>query len=58
MRRLLALSALLVALSAPSGDAGDPARCARALGIEWTLEDGATERLDAFATCTGDERYR
>jgi hypothetical protein len=51
MRRLLAVAALLVALSGQSGDHGDPARCARALGIAWSVADGATERLDSFAGC-------
>jgi hypothetical protein len=50
MRRLLAGAALLVALVGHWE--ADPARCARALGIEWTLEDGATERLDAFGRCS------
>lgn len=26
-------------------------QCADKLGIEWTREDGATERLDAFRRC-------
>ncbi len=48
----MALAGVLVALSGHWGGSGGPAQCARALGIEWTLEDGATDRLDAFARCT------
>jgi hypothetical protein len=37
--------------------AGTPKTCAEALGIHWTPEDGATERLNAYDACvTGELR--
>lgn len=34
---------------------GTPRTCAQALGIHWTPEDGATERLNAFEACVAGE---
>ncbi|HEX7276274.1 MAG TPA: hypothetical protein VF244_02775 [Acidimicrobiales bacterium] len=34
---------------------GTPKTCADALGIHWTPEDGATERLNAFDACVAGE---
>ncbi len=44
-----ALAASLGAYSGPTS----PEACARQLGISYSAEDGATERLDAFQLCAG-----
>ncbi len=51
MKRLLASLALVAALTGPTG-ALTPSQCAKALGITYSAQDGATERLDAFQACT------
>ncbi len=51
MRRLLAASVLLCALTSYRPAPSAPDRCAHALGVHYTSEDGATDRLDAFSRC-------
>ena len=51
-----ALVALMVAsllLALAGARHAPPEVCAARLGITWTLEAGATERLEDFARCTG-----
>ncbi len=36
----------------------DPETCAHNLGIDWDRVNGATEKLDAFAHCTGTDQWR
>ncbi len=49
MRYLLALALCLAALN--SSPTPTPKGCAHKLGIAYSVDDGATERLDDFALC-------
>ena len=56
MKRLVATlgmvaSSTILAPTSLTNEFGPMERCATRLGIEWTFEDGATDRLDAFALC-------
>ena len=39
----------------PSKGHSAPEYCAWALNIEWSVTDGATERLEAFETCVKED---
>lgn len=48
----LALSALVLAADhRPTTAPSRPQQCADALGVPWDVENGATERLEAFRAC-------
>ncbi len=55
-------SIIAIAVLGPCGIMDDPerteVRCAREVGVEWSVEDGATERLDAFSDCVVHGRLR
>ncbi len=53
MKRILSGLALLLTLSAYNPAPGTADTCAIRLGIHYSADDGVTERLDAFARCTG-----
>lgn len=46
------IAACLVLL-AVSGPVERDHECARKVGVEWTREDGVTERLDSWVVCMG-----
>lgn len=46
----LAVAVLLI-FGAPGSWSPREAVCARTLGISWSVENGATEQLEAFARC-------
>lgn len=51
VRTLALLLLVLLATVACRSTAPTSQGCADQLGIEWSVEDGATEQLDAFAAC-------
>lgn len=51
-------SGLAIAVLGPCEPRRIESVCADRLGIEWSVEEGATESLDAFRNCVLDARGR
>ena len=51
-------SGLTIAVLGPCEPTRIETRCAREVGIEWSVEEGATEELGAFSDCVVHGRLR
>lgn len=49
-------SCLTIAVLGPCEPTRIEARCAREVGVEWSVEEGVTEELEAFRDCVTERR--